>query len=159
MSTLIITIEGKDYELGALHSIDLGHLVVAKVKSRALLGIGVSIPTLNAAFVRMGEILENYRTALEAWQAEHDAWEEIPGSKRGPEPEEPANPTMDLLDDEVILANLIGLVFLTKRMAGERYTFEDAMHLEFADISLRDRPDEDDEDAEDADPKGSPAGE
>lgn len=55
---------------------------------------------------------------------------------------------IDLLDDEDVLRDLQGVVFLSKRKAGESLTVQDAGTVSFSDIEFVD----DDEDAEDDEP-------
>lgn len=56
--------------------------------------------------------------------------------------------TFDLLEDTELLANLIGLVFLTRRAAGENVSYEDARQTDFAGVKF------DFDEAEPEPPKG-----
>lgn len=49
---------------------------------------------------------------------------------------EPGFTALDLLDDEVFLQNLVGLVFLARRRAGHQITVEQAGSVSFQDIEL-----------------------
>ena len=55
---------------------------------------------------------------------------------------------VDLLDDEGFIINMIGVVYLARRKAGEQVTFEDAGRAAFTDIEII--PDEDEAPKDDA---------
>lgn len=57
-------------------------------------------------------------------------------TRAGERASEPNFDTLDLLDDEVFLQNLVGLVFLARRSAGQQVTFEQAAQVSFQDIEL-----------------------
>ena len=57
---------------------------------------------------------------------------------------------LDLLDDATALINLQGVIWLSRRKAGESVTFEEAGDVSFTDLSFEV---EDDEDADDEGPK------
>lgn len=85
----------------------LGDLYQLKVQTRKDGLPGVSVKTISDALVRAGE-----RAA------------------------EPDFQTVDLLDDEVFLQNLVGLVFLARRRAGQQVSFDEASRVSFQDIEL-----------------------
>ena len=57
---------------------------------------------------------------------------------------------LDLLDDATALINLQGVIWLSRRKAGEAVTFEEAGNVSFTELSFEV---EDDEGADDEDPK------
>lgn len=92
----------------------LGDLFTLKVQTRRDGFSGVSVKTISDTFSRVGELAA--------------AGELSPA---------------DLLDDDAFLQNMIGLVFLARRKAGENITVEDAGRVSFTDIAFE--VDEDDE--------------
>jgi hypothetical protein len=57
--------------------------------------------------------------------------------------------TLDLLADDAFLANMIGVIWLARRKAGEDLTYEQAGEVSFSDVSFVN-----DDDDEDEAPKG-----
>lgn len=94
----------------------LGDLFTLKVQTRRDGFSGVSVKTISDTFSRVGELAA--------------AGELSPA---------------DLLDDDAFLQNMIGLVFLARRKAGENITVEDAGRVSFTDIAFE--VDEDDEES------------
>ena len=85
----------------------LGDLYQLKVQTRRDGLPGVSVKTISEALTRAGERAS-----------------------------EPGFNSVDLLDDEVFLQNLAGLVFLARRRAGQPVTFEQAAQVSFQDVEL-----------------------
>ena len=57
-------------------------------------------------------------------------------TRAGERASEPNSNTLDLLDDEVFLQNLVGLVFLARRRAGQNVSVDEASQVSFQDIEL-----------------------
>lgn len=93
----------------------LNDLYALKVQTRRDGSPGVSVKSISETFTRIGEA-----SAADGFQS------------------------IDLLDDDVFIQNLIGLAFLARRKAGEHVTFEDAGQIAFNDIEIV--SDDDDED-------------
>lgn len=85
----------------------LGDLLVLKTKTKTPEFSGVSIKTISDMFISLGE---------RSQQADFNA--------------------VDLLDDESFIINMIGVVYLARRKAGEQVTFEDAGRAAFTDIEI-----------------------
>ena len=98
----------------------LGDLYALKVQTRRDGFPGVSVKTISETFERIGEL----------------------AAEGGLSP-------ADLLDDDAFLQNMIGLVFLARRKAGESITVEDAGRVSFTDIAF-----EVDDDEDESAPKG-----
>lgn len=98
----------------------LGDLYALKVQTRRDGFPGVSVKTISETFERIGEL----------------------AAEGGLKP-------ADLLDDDAFLQNMIGLVFLARRKAGESITVEDAGRVSFTDIAF-----EVDDDEDESAPKG-----
>lgn len=73
----------------------------------------VTVKSMQETFIRMGELV----------QAEGAS-------------------ALDLLGDDAFLANIIGVVFLARRKAGENVTYDDAACVSFNDIAFVDDEDE-----------------
>ena len=76
---------------------------------------GVSVKTISETFVRVGEL-----AATEGFSP------------------------LDLLDDDVFIQNMIGVVYLARRKAGEQITVDDAADVSFNDIEFITEDDEED---------------
>ena len=112
-----IRVGGSTYSLQeSVNGATLGDLYTLKVQTRRDGSPGVSVKTISDTFTRVGEA------------AAADGF----------------NP-LDLLDDDVFIQNMVGVVFLVRRKAGEAVTFDDAAQVSFNDIQFI--SDEDDEDA------------
>ena len=85
----------------------LGDLYALKVQTRRDGSPGVSVKTISDTFTRVGEL------------ASADGF----------------NP-LDLLDDDVFIQNMVGVVFLARRKAGESVTVDDAGEVSFNDIQF-----------------------
>lgn len=85
----------------------LGDLLVLKVKTKTADYSGVSIKTIADTFTALGK------------KAEAEDFTPL-----------------SLLDDESFIVNMIGIVFLARRKAGETVTFEDASRASFTDIQI-----------------------
>lgn len=85
----------------------LGDLLVLKVKTKTAEFSGVSIKSIAETFTAMGR------------RASEDGFTPL-----------------DLLDDEQFIVNMIGVVFLARRKAGESLTFEDAGRASFTDLEI-----------------------
>ena len=87
----------------------LGDLYALKVQTRKDGSPGVSVKTISETFKRVGELAQ----------------------------QEDFNP-LDMLDDDTFLQNLIGVVCLARRKAGEQITFDDAAQVSFDEIGFED---------------------
>lgn len=85
----------------------LGDLLVLKVKTKTADYSGVSVKTISEMFVSMGK------------RAQDESFSPL-----------------DLLDDEAFIVNMIGVVYLARRKAGESVTFEDAASVAFTDLEI-----------------------
>jgi hypothetical protein len=107
-----IVINGVPYSLeesvGGAH---LGDLMQLKMQSKTAGSAGVSVPTINDLFRRLGDLPDGFRP-------------------------------VDLLDDEDFLANVIGVMFLARRKAGEKVSYQDASEIAFDDFHFEDDDDE-----------------
>ena len=103
----------------------LGDLYALKVQTRRDGSPGVSVKTISETFQRVGAA-----SAVEGF-----------------------NP-LELLDDDVFIQNMVGVVFLARRKAGEPVTFDEAGQVAFNDIRFISDDDED----EDATPLDEAAG-
>jgi len=112
-----IRIGSETYSLeDSISQASLGDLFTLKVQTRKDGSPGVSVKTISETFTRLGE---------------KSADPDFTGA--------------DLLDDDVFIENMIGVVFLARRNAGENITLEDARGVSFNDIAFI--VDEEDEDA------------
>ena len=85
----------------------LGDLYALKMQTRKDGSPGVSVKTISETFIRLGQMSSS-------------------GDVSG----------VDLLDDDVFIQNMIGVVFLARRNAGEKVSFEDAAAVSFNDIAF-----------------------
>lgn len=85
----------------------LGDLYALKVQTRVDGSPGVSVKTISDTFIRIGERAQ-----------------------------EPDFEQLELLDDDVFLQNMVGIVFLARRKAGHEITVADAGRVSFNDIEL-----------------------
>ena len=103
-----IRIGSETYSLeDSISQASLGDLYTLKVQTRRDGSPGVSVKSISETFIRLGE-----RSA------------------------EPDFTGADLLDDDVFIENMIGVVFLARRNAGENITLEDARGVSFNDIAF-----------------------
>ena len=91
----------------------LGDLYALKVQTRKDGSPGVSVKTISETFTRVGEM------------AQRDDFSPL-----------------DMLDDDAFLQNMVGVVFLARRKAGEQITFDEAAQVSFDAIGFE--ADEDD---------------
>lgn len=109
-----IRVGSETYNLqDSVNGASLGDLYALKVQTRKDGSPGVSVKTISETFVRIGEL------------AQAEDFE-----------------TIDLLDDDEFIQNMIGVVFLARRKAGEQITVEQASNVAFNDLAFI----EDDED-------------
>ena len=85
----------------------LGDLLVLKTKTKTADYAGVSIKTIADTFTSMGA------------KAQTEGFSPL-----------------DLLDDEAFIVNMIGVVYLARRKAGETVTFEDASRVSFTELEI-----------------------
>lgn len=85
----------------------LGDLYALKVQTRKDGSPGVSVKTISETFTRIGEM------------AQRDDFSPL-----------------DMLDDDVFIQNMVGVVFLARRKAGEQITVDDAARVSFDDIGF-----------------------
>lgn len=85
----------------------LGDLLVLKTKTKTADFAGVSIKTIAEMFTTLGK------------RSSDDDF----------------NP-VDLLDDESFIVNMIGVIYLARRKAGESLTVEDAGRASFTDLEI-----------------------
>lgn len=103
-----IRIGSETYSLeDSISNAALGDLFTLKVQTRKDGSAGVSVKTISETFIRLGELSSR---------------DDFTGA--------------DLLDDEVFIENMIGVVFLARRNAGENITLEDARGVSFNDIAF-----------------------
>lgn len=136
-----LRIDGVEYSTDTVRQSALGDLFALKAYTLQK-GCGVSIKTINATFRRVGA---EAQAAAEALRIREDAG--LP-----PDPEAEFD-TLDLLDDQEFIANLIGIVYLSKRGAGEKITLDEAWATKFNSVEFVD--DDAEEEPEPDDPKGS----
>lgn len=143
-----LLIDGQNYSLDEIAEASLGDLFTLKVKTKAL-GYGVSLKSINEMFDRLSKKVEA--------EAEVDIQrEERLAADPGADVSDlPAWDPMSLLDDEDYIVNMIGLVYLTRRIAGDDITVEQAWKSPFNSVTLA-GPD-DDELEEEASPKDEAA--
>lgn len=99
----------------SVNGASLGDLYSLKVQTRKDGSPGVSVKTISETFIRIGEL------------AASDGFSPV-----------------DLLDDDVFIQNMVGVVYLARRKAGEQITVEDAASVSFNDIEFVTEDDEDD---------------
>lgn len=119
-----IVISGTPYEFAeSVGGASLNSLMELKstTKARDPKGIGVTVESIEAAFTAMTE-----RSQREDFKA------------------------VTLLGDEEFLLNIVGVMFLARKKAGEKVTFESCGDVSFQDFSIL----IDDDDLEDEAPKG-----
>lgn len=117
-----IRVGSETYSLqDSVNGASLGDLYALKVQTRKDGSPGVSVKTISETFVRIGQ------------QAASDDFSAV-----------------DLLDDDEFIQNMIGVVFLARRRAGEKITVDDAADVAFNDIEFIT------EDDEEPDPKDEP---
>jgi hypothetical protein len=110
-----IRVGSETYSLqDSVNGASLGDLYALKMQTRRDGSPGVSVKTISETFTRVGEL------------AAGDAFSPL-----------------DLLDDDVFIQNMIGVVFLARRKAGEPVTVADASDVSFNDIEFIDEDDED----------------
>lgn len=109
------------YEIGDIQGSTLGNLMELKVKTKTADFTGVTVKSITDTFQRVGGLFQ-----------------------------EPDFNPIDLLGDEDFLRTLVGLVFLTKRMAGEPVTVAEVWDTPFDDLEIIP------EDEEVAEAEGSP---
>jgi len=85
----------------------LGDLYALKVQTRRDGSPGVSVKTISETFKRIGEMAQK-----------------------------PDFSPLDMLDDDTFLQNLVGVVFLARRKAGEEITVDDAARVSFDAIGF-----------------------
>lgn len=103
-----IRIGSETYSLeDSISNAALGDLFALKVQTRKDGYPGVSVRTISETFIRLGEMSQR---------------DDFTG--------------VDLLDDDDFIQNMIGVVFLARRNAGESVTFEDASRVSFNDIAF-----------------------
>ena len=93
----------------------LGDLYALKVQTRRDGSPGVSVKTISETFQRVG-----VSAAVDGF-----------------------NP-LDLLDDDVFIQNMVGVVYLARRKGGEPVTFDEAGQIAFNDIQFVDDDEDDD---------------
>lgn len=103
-----LRIDGQDYTLDALREVPMGDLFVLKSFTHDK-GYGVSLKSINAMFDDL------------AAKAAADQFD-----------------PMDLLDDNGFLANMIGLVYLVRRSAGDDLTVAEAWGTAFSAVEFLD---------------------
>lgn len=139
-----IELNGNTYDLSeAASKAKLNDLMELKIKTRAT-GDGVSVKTIRSTFMHMGDTFK----AL--------------GGKEDQPPEqlvEALNEAfLELLSDDDFVQNFIGVVFLARRLAGEKVTVEQAGEFSFSDVRfLVDDDTTADDDGDDAAPFSDPA--
>lgn len=99
----------------SVNGASLKDLYSLKVQTRKDGSPGVSVKTISETFVRIGEL-----AATEGFSP------------------------LDLLDDDVFIQNMIGVVYLARRKAGEQITVDDAADVSFNDIEFITEDDEED---------------
>ena len=117
-------IAGVEYSLESVNESSLGDLYSLKVQTKTKDFGGVSLKTIAQTFERVGQLAQN-----------------------------PDFETLDLLDDEEFIINIVGVVFLVRRKSGEAITLDDARAISFTEFELVD----DDEADEVEIPLGVPA--
>lgn len=103
-----IRINGDDYTLDGIQHVPMGDLFVLKSFTHDK-GCGVSLKTINAMFDQLA----------------------VKAADSGFNP-------IDLLDDNVFLANMIGLVYLVRRSAGDQIKVQEAWDTPFDEIEFID---------------------
>lgn len=120
-----IIINGEAYSLTeSVGGAHLGDLMALKLQSKTAEFGGVTVPSIKAMFERLDDEIT------------------------------PETPAIDLLGDEDFLRNIIGVMFLARRRAGEELTYQKASQIGFNDFNL----DFSDEDEVESDPKDEAAG-
>jgi len=103
-----IRVGGTVYSLQeSVNGATLGDLYALKVQTRRDGSPGVSVKTIADTFTRIGA-----ESAVDGFNS------------------------IDLLDDDVFIQNMVGVVFLARRKAGEQVTFDDAGRVAFNDIEF-----------------------
>lgn len=116
-----IIIDGEGYSLSdSVGGAHLGDLMALKLQSRTADFAGVTVPSIQKMFKRLGETVSDDMDAIE------------------------------LLADDDFLRNIIGVMFLARRKAGEELTYQKASEIAFSDFSF------DFSDEETPDPKDEP---
>lgn len=114
---MAVLVAGVQYELESINEASLGDLYTLKVQTKTSTFPGVSLKTISDTFTRVGELAGN-----------------------------PDFETINLLDDEEFIINIVGVIFLVRRKSGENITLDDARAVSFTDFQLVD--DEEDEGSE-----------
>lgn len=115
-----IRIGAETFDLAtSVNDASLGDLYVLKTKTRSPAFAGVSVKSIAHTFERIGVA------------SKVDGFE-----------------TIDLLDDEEFIINMVGLVFLARRKAGETITVEQAGRVAFTDLEFIDDDDDDEPEVE-----------
>lgn len=102
-------IAGVEYSLESVNESSLGDLYSLKVQTKTKDFGGVSLKTIAHTFERVGQLAQ-----------------------------EPGFETLDLLDDEEFIINIVGVVFLVRRKSGEAITLDDARAISFTEFELVD---------------------
>jgi len=110
-------IAGVEYSLESINEASLGDLYALKLQTKSKDFGGVSLKTISDTFSRVGQSASD-----------------------------PDFETLDLLDDEQFIINIVGVIFLARRAAGENITLDDARAIPFTGFQLVD--DEEEEVAE-----------
>jgi len=126
-----IVIAGTGYDfVEALTGAALGDLLKLKVKTKTADYLGTTVKSMTKAFKDLGE-----KTKADDFDS------------------------LDLLGDEDFLRAMIGVIWLSRRKAGERLEVEDAAAISFTEFSIETDDDDEDGDDEDGDaPKASADG-
>ena len=114
---MAVLVAGVSYELESINEASLGDLYTLKVQTKTSTFPGVSLKTISETFKRIGDLAGD-----------------------------PDFETLDLLDDEQFIINIVGVIFLVRRKNGENITLDDARAISFTDFQLVD--DEEEEVAE-----------
>lgn len=116
-----IALNDVTYDLSeAVSKAKLNDLMELKVRTQST-GEGVSVKTIRATFIRMGE-------TFKTMNGQSDDMTD------GQMAEALSNAFLELLSDTDFVRNFVGVMFLARRRAGEKITVEDAGEFAFSDI-------------------------